>query len=415
VQDEPLRTRYALALARVAVETERAAAEPRLVQRRDAERVFLALSDALAEYGGRLGDRADQLATEDPLAPPARALERLREVAAPSGAVLPDARLLRLAVSASRKAALSSRQELYPRGMDPARALKLSQGALYGVRCLTVSQIQERVRGRYPLAAPLPDRPALDTLLREAGIDFRWEAQTTAPGAPMAGCYVARGLGAPSLTSGSRSLSRYSTARGKDGPREITPEVADARVLDERLERGLLEGAFVALVAPPRHYDRAARELGERFPVEVIDFEAWFLEALRETAASLRVRWELVLQADVTPGQGSWGKLLQLTGRALAQVEQRLLQRGADSGRTLLLTHAGVLARYDAMDLLARLRDRMGRAPEGEPALPGLWLLLPGDEQALLDGRPVPLLGPGQRARVPETWLRNEHRAAVPV
>jgi hypothetical protein len=413
VQDEPLRSRYALALARVAVEAERSAAEPGLVQRRDGSRVFLALSEALADYAVRLGDLADRLASEDPLVPPARVLERLRAVAPPPDVLLPEARLLRLAVSASRGAALSSRQELYPRGMEAARALKLSQGALYGVRCLTVSQIQERVRGRYPQAELLPERPALDTLLREAGVDFRWDPQAAGPGAATPGCYVARALAAASLSSGTTSLSRRGTVQGGALPQEVTPEIAEARVFDERLERGLREGAFVALVAPPRYYERAAQELGRRFPVEVIDFEGWFLESLHEAADAARVRWELVLQADAQPGRGGWDKLLQLVGRALKRVEERLFQRGADSGQTLLLTHAGVLARYDAMDLLARLRDRIGRSPDGGPTLPGLWLLLPGDEQALLDDRPVPLLGPGQRARVSEAWLRNEHRGAV--
>jgi hypothetical protein len=46
---------------------------------------------------------------------------------------------------------------------------------------------------------------------------------------------------------------------------------------------------------------------------------------------------------------------------------------------------------------LQRLRDR----------IPGLWLLVPGDHQALLDGNPIPLIGRGQQVRIPESWLRN--------
>ena len=62
--------------------------------------------------------------------------------------MLSDERLLRLAAAASESAAVSSRQELYPRNMPAERALKLAQGALLGARELTVDQIRQRVLGR---------------------------------------------------------------------------------------------------------------------------------------------------------------------------------------------------------------------------------------------------------------------------
>ena len=79
----------------------------------------------------------------------------------------------------------------------------------------------------------------------------------------------------------------------------------------------------------------------------------------------------------------------------------------------VLLVHAGLVARYGAIDLLERLRDRVGdrEAPRGA------WLLLAADEQSelpLLEGRPVPILGLTQRARVPREWLENLHRSATP-
>ncbi len=67
----------------------------------------------------------------------------------------------------------------------------------------------------------------------------------------------------------------------------------------------------------------------------------------------------------------------------------------------MLVVYPGPLARYEQMDLLARLSQMVGR----RDGIPGLWLLLPGDQQALLDGKPVPLIGPGQRVRVPLGWL----------
>ena len=166
--------------------------------------MLVALCQELADYASRLGDEADILADEDPLVPPARVIQRLRDIPLPTGAAeLTDSRLVRLAAVASQHAAVSSRQELYPRGMDAARALKLSQGALYGVRSLTVEQIRERVSSRYPEAAPLPERPALDDLLRAAGFDFRWDAVAEA-----AGRYVSRAREVGSISSGSESISR---------------------------------------------------------------------------------------------------------------------------------------------------------------------------------------------------------------
>jgi hypothetical protein len=149
---------------------------------------LIAVNQELANYASQLGDVADQLADEDPLVPPVRAIQRLREVAVPAGVdTFSDARILRLAAASSQRAAVSSRQELYPRGMDAMRALKLSQGALYGVRALTVQQIRDRVSSRYPEAAPLPDRPALDRMLDEVGLEFHWSS-TEGEG----GSYVSR-------------------------------------------------------------------------------------------------------------------------------------------------------------------------------------------------------------------------------
>jgi serine/threonine protein kinase len=242
VQDEPLRSKLATAVTRVAVEVERTMAEPRFLVRRDSGCVLVAATQELAEYAFRLGHCADRLADEDPLAAPARVLDTLRAIPPPAGsAPLSDTRLLRLAAAASGHAAVSSRQELYPQGIDAARALKLSQGALLGVRVLSVAQIRERVSSRYPEAAPLPDRPALDDLLQTAGFDFTWDA-TAKQGT---GGYVSRWSDSLDITSGSDSMARFSTATGPAAAVEITPEIADARQFEERLQRALKDGSFL--------------------------------------------------------------------------------------------------------------------------------------------------------------------------
>ena len=96
-----------------------------------------------------------------------------------------------------------------------------------------------------------------------------------------------------------------------------------------------------------------------------------------------------------------------LVRRAVAVVEKQLLEVSAD--RTLLLVHPGLLARYDQVEMLGRLRDRLGRP--GAPR--GAWILVPSDEaQALpvLDGRPIPVITAGEWASIPEPWLQNVHR-----
>ena len=130
-----------------------------------------------------------------------------------------------------------------------------------------------------------------------------------------------------------------------------------------------------------------------------------FLDSLQETASGARVKWDLVLQTDTKPKHGDWDKLMMLVGRAMPTVEKQLM----NTDKTMLVVYPGLLARYDQMDLLSRLSQKVGRTD----GIPGLWLLLPGDKQAMIDGKPVPLIGPGQRTRIPESWLQNLHRGVA--
>ncbi|WP_164104217.1 BREX system serine/threonine kinase PglW [Candidatus Laterigemmans baculatus] len=406
VQDEPMRSQLAAAVTRAALEVERTTAEPRFLVRREGGRVIVATGQELAGYAFSLGRVADQLAAEDPLAAPARAMERLRAVPLPHEAEpLTDSRLLRLATAASETAAVSSRQEIYPRGMEATRALRLSYNALVGVKQLTVEEVLERVQGRYPDAAPLPGRPQLDDMLRAAGLELRWDpaADYRKHGRRGVGCYVGpRGSGF-TVTSGSETLQRQPTTRGPLPAGELSPEEADARQFEERLQRAARDGAFLALLVHPRDYQQAVEEIARRFSVEVVDFEATFLEQLKAAAEKARVDWTLVLKTDAKPGSGDWRKLLMLVSRAVKQMEEQI--RGSD--RTVLLTYANLLGRYEQLDLLDRLRDALGR----DGRLPGLWLLVPGDHQPLMDGKAIPVLSPAQRAQVPESWIRNVHRS----
>jgi serine/threonine protein kinase len=399
VQEGPGRSCLGRATARAAVEVERTMAEPRYLVRRDDVRTLVALHPALADHAVRLGDRADELAREDPLAPPARALQVLRDVPVPVGfEPLSDGRLLRLAAASSCGAAVSSRQEIYPRGMEALRALRLASGALGGVKVLSAEQVRDRVAGRYPDAEPLPERPRLDELLASAGIELEWDSEA----AGGQGSYVPRGS-KTSISSVSVSGERQPTSHGRDPREPISPEEADARQFEEKLRRSLKAGSFLTLMVPPRSFEQARRELLARFPLRAVDGDRLIIDALRDTARRARVDWSVVLRADATPSNGDWAKLVMLVKRAMPRVEEQL----SAAGPTVLLINPGLLARYDRLDMLERLRDKVGRP--GGPE--GLWLLLPG-QQPLIDGKAVPLLSPAQRVPVPEKWPENRHRAA---
>ena len=405
-EDEPQRTKQARAIIRVAFEVERTMGEPRFIVRRDGDRVLLAQTAELASYAYNLGVFADQIADEDPLVAPPRVMERLRAVAPPRDVALSDARLIRLAAVVSQHAAVSGRQELYPIGMDALRSLKLAAQAVFstprkrGRIVLTVEQIRDRVQSRYPQSASQPDRPLLDDYLKQADLDdFRWDPAAN----DGHGGYVSQLREGVSVTSVSESPRRQSTGSGFNDSGPITPEEADARQFEERLQRAIQEGSFLSLLVKPKDFNAARMELTRRFPLQLVDCEGLFLDSLREVAAKANVNWELVLKTDSAPQHGDWDKLLLLVGRAMPGIEQKLMS----ADQTMLLIYPGLLARYGQMELLSRLSQKVGR----RDGIPGMWLLIPNENQALVDGRPVPLIGPGQKARIPESWLQNIHRA----
>ena len=83
--DEPVRTAVACAVIRAAVEAERTTGEPRFLVWRVESRLLLSKQGDFVDYARRLGEQADLLAGEDPLAAPQRATEQLRAVPARAG------------------------------------------------------------------------------------------------------------------------------------------------------------------------------------------------------------------------------------------------------------------------------------------------------------------------------------------
>ena len=405
------RQRCALAVARAASEVERSLAKPRWLLRRSAAAVVLARvadpgdeqpSQALASWALALGQTADGLADLDPLPAPAAVLEALQATAPPEGAApLPASRLARLAAACSVRAAVSSRAELYPRGLPAARALTLAAGVAHGVRYLTADQLRDRVRGRYPEAEPLPGRPQLDRLLEDVGLDLHWDP---GGGREREGAYVPRHRFA--VLSSTGTFSHISRTPRAAPP----PETLAAEDFETRLQRANERGAWLVLLTLPEFTDRVVEAITARFAVQHLSFDRLFLDALKETAGAVNVDWRVVLHADAAaPASRDWQNLQRLVTRALPAVEERLLETEG----TVLLTEPGLLGRYDRLDLLERLRERLAR-PELGRALDGIWVVVPSDEQQdvpRLHGRAVPVIGPGDWAWVGESWVRGAHLA----
>lgn len=397
-QDDQERLSLAAALTRALVEAEAGLARPRFLVFPGPREPLIARDQAVADWALALGAAADRLAGADPLLSPTRVIEVLQGIAHPEGLSTPaPARLLKLAAAASAGAALSSRGEVYPRGMDPAQAIALALGALYGPAVLTVAQIRERVLGRYPEAAPLPEPPALDRLLAGVGLDLKWQPQR-----PEGPAYVRPGSPfdpSAGASTGYRRLATQATAL------PVTPEIAAARQLEDRLAQSLCTGGFLALTCGIRFARHVQDECLRRFDLAHLSLDALLLTAMRDQAQALRVSWPLVTRADAGGPQGAdWGRLQQLVSRALPQVRTAILAET----RPVLLTDAGLMGRYRLQGLLADLQDAVSR-PGG---LPGLWLLVPMviPGPPAIDGFTVPTLSTAQWALVPEAWAQNLHR-----
>jgi hypothetical protein len=419
-QEDAERLRQATAVLRAAVEAESHLDHPRFEAFDHQPYALIATESAFAAYARQLGAAADGCALADPLLPPSRVLETLEGVPPPpavgtdsTSPSLTPTRMLRLAASASRKAALSSRQEIYPRGMAPLQALRQSLGALVGAPELSVRDIQDRVRGRYPEAAGLPGRPELDRLLGEAGAPLKWEPAA----AYGSGAYRLATLDSTQTAGTTTAFSYHSTALSAAGI--DTEEIAEAAAAEERLQRSLQNGGMLVLTVSPNIARRAEQKLLQRFgragtkpaPLQRVNFDALLLSALREEAAAARVDWNVVIEADAAErGSRNWLNLKRLVQRTVPKLRMALLQ----SSSPILLVSTGLLARYDLMGLISEIEQHAG-TPNHTPAV---WLMLPTAQQGLpvIDGVAVPIVNNMQNARnvaLPLAWVKNTHRAGI--
>ncbi|MEU5566166.1 BREX system serine/threonine kinase PglW [Micromonospora musae] len=431
---DELRLAVAVAAVRAAVEIDVLDEEPRLLLRRHGradidgkphprgDRLLVALeageddapdtpaAPALLDYADALGKAADKLAASEVLPSAATVLRTLAVVAAPGGAadVIDERRRVLLAAAASERAAATARLELYPRDLDPVRALRLAQAGvvppaatLEGQRGLTPEHVVQRVTARFPELAPLPPRPKLDRLLAEAGFELRWERDRYVPPPPRAGSSSMSII--QRRNSATNSPSRWAAE---------SPELAAAMRAEERLTGARSAGGFRALTVRLNRYGLAREELVRRFDARPVNVAAVFLQELRNLVdARPKPTWKTVLDADVAePGSRGAIKLGEYVEQAwdLAVPALRALLSAGEG--PVLLHDAAVLARYRAIERLYELADA-ARSGAGN-----MWLLCPMEDPGTLpklDGAVV-RVGDNEWIALPDAWVVNAHRSTAP-
>jgi len=408
VQPSPLRERWAQAVVRAAIETELMRQESRWILRRCGKRILVAdnqqlRGEELADYAEALGRLADECARQQPLLAPVRALERVRAVPAPdSFAGLSNHRLLRLAVAASQDAALSSRAELYPRGLPAERSIELAQGALLGTQTLTVAEVQARIQGRYPEAEPLPGRPQLDELIQKLELGFTWDGDYRAPGVAAPGAYRLPQAGLTSYVSPTQASLHFTEHGSEAAEREV-------RQFEQTLHNALDSARFLALSVRPSQWQRAQQQLSQDLGLRILSFDALLLRHLHRLCDGMArpPNWEVVLKADAAdPGSVDWTRLQGLVRRVLPAMADEV--KGIE--HHVLLTDAGLVGRYGLIDnWLGELREHLMNR-EGGRALVLLTASDVASTGAMIDNFSVPN-GAGSRefARIPSAWIEGAH------
>ncbi len=394
-------TRLALAQAcvRTAVATEENLANPRLARRRNDTRVVIAsvaeddptapVEEELLEYAVVLGNRADELVDLSGSAPlPGLSVVRdaLAAVPRPPGMLpLSDTDMISLAAAASRNTAVTARLELYPRDLDPKKALELAQVTGYlGEPGIEPAKLRDRVLARFPELEGLPAPDELRTLLGSmVGRDI--EVKQDDQGV------VRYLLPGGTLTSGWNSPRSPGT-----GP----SSGAQGDVVSQRLGTAQERGGFLAVKTYLWQAGRVREKLLSLPGVVGVDVTEMFVRTLREVVAERgKPRWETVVAADTADASPAARTGF---GRLVDEAWERLDGHIRSAEGIVLLHDATPLARYPGgMDLLTRLASaarQSGVRPHG------LWLLCPMDaprSPALLDAETVSVLGENEQLAMP--------------
>ncbi len=356
---------------------------------------WLCASSALVATLQGLGNLADELAARPVLAAPGEVTRLLaaRVAGTPLAALSPE-RLTELATQASKNAARSARLEIYPRNLEPSRALSLSSSVLTGD--LTPAAIQQRVLTRYPEAAPLPPRPELDALL--AQVQMKWDEGSqryVRPGERRQTDHTSLTsfTSLPTLSSSQKPLdSRYIALEEFEERLRITRDRRTLKVLGVRADQ-----AHVAALA-------LTRALG----IRRVSLDAELAQALHDVMKEQEVSDEVLYAADqLGPGGPDWPELRSVVQQAAERVAYRLLP----ATEPLLLVQPGLVARYRLDAFLRRLLEA-----SRDPKCAALFLLVPSHDKAgvpkINEQMVIPEIGLPQTLWVPLEWLKERASAA---
>ncbi|SCK48236.1 BREX system serine/threonine kinase PglW [Streptomyces sp. WMMB 322] len=385
----------------------------------------------LLHYAARLGHTADRLAKLDTLPTATTVLAELGALNPPPGTLdWDERRLVELAAAASVNAAATPRLEIYPRDLDPVRALRLTQAGL--VRLipgmaeerqpgLTGQEVHERVRARFPelvlrtgpgtVAHELPTGGRLTKALKDAGFDLTLatrEGTGTLRYLPArmdtASSYLTSGTWPPSSVA--RTATRY---------HDDAEQAAEARA-EEQLAASSRRDGYRVLTVRNDLSRRATKALGKatdrRGGAEAVSVTEMFLEALRGLVPEgTKPTWETLLKADVAkPGSRGAMKFAEYTRTAWVAVEPRIreLLDGDPRSGPVLLTEATAFARYNAMGVLDRCAEAARQGGRG------LWLLVPQSdpsrEPKLGQVAVAYQAGFGEWIQLNDLWVTNAHR-----
>ncbi|WP_262103914.1 BREX system serine/threonine kinase PglW [Arthrobacter sp. Marseille-P9274] len=370
------RARLAAGLVRAAYETDLRSTDPQLYIRRDRQtgRVVVAAMaavekfrldpDHLLDYAQQLGSKADELVmvvkdAEIPLVAGATARSALRSIE-DHGLSLTDERIIRLAVAASSRTALSGRGELYEVSLPAEEAVVIALREAV-VRELSEPGLRRRVTSRFPLITEIPKRPGLDKLVQRALPDMRWDQNR----------YTVVDKHGQTSVAGSSTYTFIASGSVSE--------------LERRLRDSLDRKSALTLAAHPRDYLKAASTLAQRFGVKRIDIAAEVLRVIKSTARQADVSWELVLRSDSEPkSSGDFTNLTRLAQAAIRPMWGEMMQVPGP----VLLTNIGPLIRYGFGPDVSKLLDLSHQRPAAR------WILAHRrgyDETPKVDGKPVPM------------------------
>lgn len=386
----------AAALIRVALEHR---PSPLCDWRRIQDTAWLAKDRAILDALPALGAAADTLARTEPLPSTDAVRLALAEATLDTPlAALPHDQRVSLAVRVSKLAAASARLELYPRGMEAERALRLSLSALGGDG-LEPEVLRRRVAARYPEAQPLPDRPALDALLAPYGLVYVPNLGHGEYARPDHIAPTSMTVQAPP-----RAPTAIPTL-----PARRDPEAQLAAAFQDQLDRGVASRRFRVIQVRADLASLAAERLAESLSVKPVSLDQQLVRHIRARAELDEVDYAVIAQADREGPTGTdWPMLVSLVRDAAEAMVDTLLSW---KDWPLVLVWPGALARYGLSAPLLRLVEQAEQGTTG-----AVLLVLPSHNDGLppsINSRlPVPAPFPGQRLQLPEPWLANAHRAS---